>query len=82
MNVDNGHLIKLAQYEAMRAGYQPVPPELQTEAERELAGKNESFVDLKAASPLANWAAKKRAERDKKNDKRRMAKESRRRNRA
>jgi hypothetical protein len=81
MNVDNGHLIKLAQYEAMRAGYHEIPPELQTEANRELSGKKETFVDLGKPSPLANWAAKKRAEERKQKFKRKTAKTARKKNR-
>ena len=91
MNVDNGHLIRLGIAEKpkdfrqeiqRRMAYFDVPPELQFEAERELDGKNETYVDIKANTPLANWASKKRTERDKKKNKRHMAKKSKRRNRA
>lgn len=93
MNIDNGHLIRLsgsigiadmerAFADMMNGPYRPVPEELQPFAEEELAGKNETYIDLKAATPLATWAAKKRSERDKKKDKRNMVKKSKQRNRA
>ncbi|MBP2664295.1 MAG: hypothetical protein H6Q71_2243 [Firmicutes bacterium] len=93
MNVDNGHLIRLGvmgegrsceqeMEKIMRSPFLEVPQELEVEAVRELAGKNETFIDLKAATPLASWATKKRAERDKKKDKRQIAKRSKQRNKA
>lgn len=41
-------------------GLEPLPDKLQEEAEKELAGRKEAFVDLKADTPLANWARKRR----------------------
>ncbi|TWH48535.1 hypothetical protein [Sporomusa sp. KB1] len=87
MNIDNGHLIRFEEeffqdLPKIRSSFLAVPPELEAEAVCELAGRNETYVDLKAATPLASWAAKKRAERDKKKDKRQMIKKSKRRNRA
>ena len=63
-----------------RSAYEVVPTGLAAEAERELAGKNETFVDLTKATPLAAWAAKKRAERKKTKNKRKVVKASRKRN--
>lgn len=58
---------------------EPLSDDLQEEAEKELAGRKETFIDLKSNSNLAKWAAKKR--RDKKKIKRKMAKKSKRINR-
>lgn len=93
MNIDNGHLVRLGvdegkdveyfgqEMQKRMASYFAVPPELLGQAEKELSGRNETYIDLKAATPLASWAAKQRAERDKKKNKRRMVKKSKQRNR-
>lgn len=84
MNVETGRLINTLGCtgeeleELWQAGYKSVPEELQPEAEKELAGKKETVVDLKSGNPLANWAA---GQREKKNKRKKMAKESRRKNR-
>jgi len=72
-------------------GWEPVPEELQEEANRELGDKDSTFVDLNKDTPLTKWAAIKRAEieatkmkarkAEKKKNKRNTAKESRRVNR-
>lgn len=92
MNIDNGHLIRLdvadegsnygQEIKKRMEEYFAMPPELQVEAEREFAGNNETYVDLKAATPLANWAARQRAKRDKQKNKRLMSKKSKQRNRS
>jgi hypothetical protein len=43
-------------------GLEPLPEELHKEAEKELDGKKETYVDLKSDSSLAKWARKRRAE--------------------
>ncbi len=59
-----------------REQYTMVPPELEPEAQRLLAGRQEATVPKSSKSPVARWAAAQRR------DKRKMQKESRRRNRA
>jgi len=95
VNPDTGHLLKLdsetarklfgeleTTEEAMKMkkrmyalGYQSVPKELENAAEKKLAGKDEAHVSLTSGGRLSRWAAKKRKHR------RKMARESRRRNR-
>lgn len=81
MNVNTGELMMLSA-ENMKLLYNKftsVPDELQDEAKKELAGKEKTVVDLKADTPLANWAKR---ERNKvKSNRAKMAKASRRRNR-
>ncbi len=60
---------------AREQGYEPVPPELETAAKKKLAGKDEAHVSLTSGGKLSKWAAQKRK------NKRKMAKASRRRNR-
>ena len=90
MNVDTGHLVKLnsetargvfgepVTYEEIRRkGYEPVPPELERAAQMKLAGEkvngfSEAWVSLTSGGKLSRWAAEKR--------KKKMAKESRRKN--
>jgi len=55
--------------------YIPVPPELDRAAKLKLAGRNEAYVSLTSGGKLSKWAAKERKKR------RKMAQESRRRNR-
>lgn len=93
MNPDTGHLVRMdselakelfgelktiekAMEERMHTlGYQPVPDELENAAKKKLAGKDEAYVSLTSGGKLSRWAAKKRKH------KRKMARESRRRNR-
>lgn len=90
MNIDTGHLVDItgmSQDELLQLagrGYTEVPPSLNRAARRALAGKKETSVNLDNDSRLARWAAIKRAERDdkaKQKARRKMAKQSRRRNR-
>lgn len=65
-------------------GLEPLPENLQKEAEKELAGRKETFVDLKADTPLAKWARKRRnmmSPAKKKKKRRKMTKQSQRINR-
>lgn len=65
-------------------GLEPLPDELQKEAEKELAGQKETYVDLNSDSPLAKWAADRRKKNTpamKKKKRRKTAKKSRRINR-
>lgn len=82
MNIDTGHLKMLSDSLAKEQGYEIVPPDLATEANRVLAGRNEAFVDMTKPGPLVDWAAKMRQERQKKKAKRKAAKASRKKNRA
>ncbi len=77
MNPNTGHLVRDIDRvpAAERGEYVSIPEAKRAEAERELAGRDETMVDLRAASPLSAWAREQRASR------RRMQKESRRRNR-
>lgn len=65
MNPHTGHLVEFNDEEMQRQlenGYEPLPDKLVQTAEKVLDGKKETYVDLRAASPLANWAKKKRKE--------------------
>lgn len=84
MNPSTGHLINLPDDEEQKRilqemfrdnGYEPVPPELGHAANLKLAGRNEAVVSLTSGGKLSRWAAQKRKER------RKTARESRRRNR-
>ena len=63
-------------------GWEVVPDELQEAAEKELAGQKETEVDLKSNNELAKWAAERRKKRSQnwQKKKRKIAKESRKRN--
>lgn len=74
MNIDTGRLIELTDGEIPK-GYTLVPTELNRAARRKLAGKKEAQVSLTSGGRLSRWAARQRKAR------RKMAKESRRRNR-
>jgi len=64
-------------------GLEPLPEELNKEAEKVLNGKKETYVDLKSDSPLAKWAQKRRkaSAAKKKKKRRKMAKQSQKTNR-
>jgi hypothetical protein len=66
MNPYSGHMVRIGDDEHMKRlmtqGYLSVPMELQADAETALAGKPETHVDLRAKTPLAAWAKKKRKE--------------------
>jgi hypothetical protein len=89
MNVNTGELRMLTagaekDKELMKAlmedGFRPVPEKLQEEANKELNGKENTFVDIRGKTPLAKWAKHQR-EKDKKKAKRKAAKASRKLNR-
>lgn len=81
MNPNTGHLIdtsglldqKLREF--IEQGYVLIPPELDREARRALRGKKGTHVSVTNQTKLAKFAAKKRKQR------RKIAKESRQRNR-
>jgi hypothetical protein len=75
MNPSTGHLIKLREGEPIPPGYAYVPEDMVKAAAAKLAGQAEAVVSLTSGGKLSKWAAQKRKER------RRAAKESRRRNR-
>ena len=79
MNPETGQLVEnlKAVPVEFRQDFVPVPNELQGEAEKALGGLKETTIDLKARTLLANFAARER----KAKNKRKMQKESRRRNR-
>ena len=86
MDVRTGELIRekafeeLAEEEAKR--FRKVKKELEEEAIKELEGKDKTFIDLKARTPLAKWAKQERKMDKKKiKKKRKIAKASRKRNR-
>lgn len=63
-------------------GLEELPEELNKEAQKELAGRKETFIDLKSDTPLARWAAKRRvSSSQKKKRKRKIVKQSRKINR-
>lgn len=85
--ISTGHIVSdLASVPAeKRVDYRLIPLELQSEADRALAGKAETIVDVKGKTPLASWmrserAADKRKAKAKKR-KRAIVAKSRRRNR-
>ena len=84
MDINTGHLINTVgctdeELEKLKqSGYTTVPGELRRKAGKELADGKEIYVALQSGNPLANWAAGKREEKKKL---RKMAKNSRRRNR-
>ena len=62
--------------------FKKIPKKFQEEAERELAGQNQAFVNMEESSPLADWAKHNRPHPDgNRKQRRRMAKEARRKNR-
>lgn len=78
MDVRNNHLVAdIAKVEeSLRGNYTPVPTSLRDEAERELAGREQAYVNKSAA--LKDWAAKKLA---KQRTRAKIAKSARKRNR-
>lgn len=86
MNVNTGELIAVGNGEELKElmkawgdDLRQVPPELQGEANKALNGNSRTFIDLKADTPLANFAKKERSKNKK--AKRKMAQASRKRNR-
>lgn len=61
MNPHTGHLVALEGGEAAPEGYEKIRSRLmQSFAEKALNGQPETTVNLKAKTPLAQWAKKKR----------------------
>ena len=83
MNVNTGHLITPEMFQAMQDSqqkdYMQVPQELQSAAEKKLAGKPEATVSLASGGKLAKWASEQRKSKRKSRSK--IARESRKRNR-
>ena len=65
MNVDTGHLIKLAQDMAAPDGYEPIPSELAPTALTALGDKGETYINLKKRGPLQKFAKEKRKQKRK-----------------
>ena len=82
MNPENNHLVDVVAHfggdfsAAAKAGYVAVPDHLSKRAEKLLHGRSEVRVPRSGNDPLTKWAAEKRRNR------RKMARESRRANRA
>lgn len=77
MNPDTGHLIRTQEGQVLPPGYVPVPEELQANADKALAGRNETYIPKHSGGRLGQWAAKWRKARHRQQ----MAAASRRRNR-
>jgi hypothetical protein len=75
MSPNSGHIVDLSVHE-LRPGYEVLPDDLQRAGRLKLAGRSEARVSLKSGGKLSRWAAGRR-----KAARRRMAKESRKRNR-
>lgn len=60
MNPNTGHLIAELNDEKSRDGYLRLPQGLQRAARRELSGRTDTHINLRAQTPLATWAKKKR----------------------
>lgn len=76
MNPATNHLIQLTDGLALPEGYIPVPTELSKAAAAVLQGRPDTVVSKHSGGQLSRWAAAQRRARQK------MAKQSRRRNRA
>lgn len=81
MNPATNHLVAdiSSMPEEMRSLYTPLPTHLADAAARELDGRREAYVNPNKRTSLAKWAAKKRKQA---RAKAKMARASRRRNRA
>ena len=75
MSPNSGHLIDLAVHK-LEPGYEVLPDDLQGAARRALGGRSEAYVSKTSGGRLSKWAAGRRKE-----ARRKMSKESRRRNR-
>ncbi|MBO9609196.1 MAG: hypothetical protein J7639_24795 [Paenibacillaceae bacterium] len=75
MNVDTGELIRLKQETPVAGGFEPIPEHLRAAAEKKLGSRDSATVSLTSGGKLSKWAAQKRKE------KKKAAKEARRRNR-
>ncbi len=65
MNPYSGHLINLGDdtasaFAKLGESYSAIPERLKADAEKELAGRSEAYVDLHAKSRLSDWAKTKR----------------------
>jgi hypothetical protein len=80
MDVNTGHLVRdLARaLEKTRHHYTPIPASLLEDAERELKGRDETYVNLNQAGALPAWARNKKR---KNRARAKLAKASRKRNR-
>ena len=85
MNIETGEIRRLAnamELEELQKEWgdalREVPPDMYEEADKALMNQKQAFIDLKSDTPLANYAKK---ERKAQKNKRKMAKESRKRNR-
>jgi hypothetical protein len=76
MSPNSGHLVTTLSKMTPGDSYELLPGELQGAARRALRGGDEAHVSLNSGGRLSRWAAGRRKE-----ARRRMAKESRRRNR-
>ncbi len=81
MELSTGHLVRdlALALEETRSHYTPIPRSLLQDAERELKGRDETYVDLNQAGALPAWARNKKR---KNRARAKLAKASRKRNRA
>lgn len=63
MNTETGDLLSAKLYAALKEEnaeeakfFEPVPNVLEEEAQKELAGRDKTVVDLKKRTPLTTWA--------------------------
>jgi hypothetical protein len=64
MNPYSGHLMEV-QNDYIPTNYESIPQELNSEARKELGGRQETYVSLNSSSPLSDWARQKRTDRNK-----------------
>jgi hypothetical protein len=75
MQADTGHLIRVQKGGQIPVGYDPIPEGLARAAEQKLNGNSEAYVSKASGGKLSKWASEKRKQ------KRKMAKKSRKQNR-
>ena len=93
MNVNTGELFRMTPEMEKRfakefmehdSPIKPVPDDFREEVERLLTGKDSAYVDMKKASPLVDWAKSQRNQPNpngNRKHRRKMAKQSRKKNR-
>lgn len=81
MDINSGHVVADINQvpEIKRHLYTQIPPQLQEQANRELDGRDSTYINLNRATALADWANKKKR---KNRAKAKLAKASRKRNRS
>ncbi|TGE35911.1 hypothetical protein E4K67_22610 [Desulfosporosinus fructosivorans] len=81
MNINTGHLITSEMFQELQPkDFMPLPEELESAAQKKLAGKPEAMVSLTSGGKLSKWASEQRRKKGK-SGRGKMVKDSRRRNR-